>query len=610
MGFASLFLLNRTSESGMSATLTEQQKKQIAQAEEILFSGPEKEGFAKDLFFGRFRVDSVIPYPELSADSKQAGDEKVAEVKQFCLDHIDPAQIDRDARIPDSVIRGLGGIGVLGMTVGRQFGGLGMSQFNYCRVMEVIGGHCGSTAVFVNAHHSIGLRALELFGTEAQKEYMRPLMTGEKIAAFALTEPHAGSDAGNVRTRATPTDDGRAFLVSGEKRWITNGGIADVLTLMARTPDPSDPDGKITAFVVTPDMPGFKVVEERMEKTGIRGTATGRLQFTDMRVPKENILGSLGKGLRMALTVLDYGRTTFGASCTGAAKFCLERMVHRANNRRQFGKTLGDFELVKKKIAEAAADIYAMESATYHTAALIDSGAEDYMIETAMIKVFASDQLWRITNDCLQVWGGAGFFTDQPFERLMRDARLNMIGEGANDVLRCFIAAVGLRHLGMDMLKLTKKPWNAYKLLKTPPPIPIKHEHLRFHARHLAKQIARFAWACEMSLVKYGQQIIDQQNVQARIGDIATELFMSSCVYSRLNNLLLNGTIPDSVKKHEISTGMYYLRLAEIRNETRFQELRVNLDNDANEVANQWLRRSFDHDWVLKPKVEKNPEAP
>jgi hypothetical protein len=162
----------------------------------------------------------------------------------------------------------------------------------------------------------------------------------------------------------------------------------------------------------------------------------------------------------------------------------------------------------------------------------------------------------------------------------------------------------------MDMLKLTKKPWNAYKLLKTPPPIPIKHEHLRFHARHLSKQIARFAWACEMSLVKYGQQIIDQQNVQARIGDIATELFMSSCVYSRLNNLLLNGTIPDSAKKHEISTGMYYLRLAEIRNETRFQELRANLDNDANEVANQWLQRSFDHDWVLKPKVEKNPEAP
>ncbi len=594
----------------MAATLTDQQKKQIAQAEEILFSGPEKEGFAKDLFFGRFRADSILPYPELVGEAKAAGDAKVAEVKKFCRDQIDPVQIDREARIPDSVIRGLGKLGVLGMTVGREVGGLGMSQFNYCRVMEVIGGHCGSTAVFVNAHHSIGLRALELFGTKEQKEYLRPLMTGEKIAAFALTEPQAGSDAGNVRTRAEPVDNGAAYVINGEKRWITNGGIADVLTLMARTPDPADPDGKITAFVVTPDLPGFEVVEQRMEKTGIRGTATGRLRFRNMRVPKENILGSLGKGLRMALTVLDFGRTTFGASCTGAAKFCLERMVHRANHRRQFGKTLGEFELVRKKIAEAAADIYAMESATYHTAALIDSGAEDYMIETAMIKVFASEQLWRITNDCLQVWGGAGFFTDQPFERLMRDARLNMIGEGANEVLRCFIAAVGLRHLGMDMLKLTKKPWNAYKLLKTPPPIPVQHEHLRFAARHLAKQISRFAWACEMALVKYGQQIIDQQFVQARLGDIATEIFMASCVYSRLDNLLLNGTIPDSAKRHEEATGLYYLRLAEARNEDRFRELKVNLDKQVNEVADYWLRRNYDKDWVLKPKVEVDPEAP
>ncbi|MEZ6094999.1 MAG: acyl-CoA dehydrogenase family protein [Pirellulaceae bacterium] len=591
----------------MSSALSDLQKKQIAEAEELLFSGPEKEGFVKDMFFGKFRTETIFPYPELPAESQRVGDEQVERVKQFCRDHIDPDKIDREALIPDSVIRGLGELGVLGMNVSSHFGGMGMSQYNYCRVMEIIGGHCASTAVFVNAHHSIGLRAIELFGTEKQKEFLRPLMTGEKIAAFALTEPQAGSDASNVRTRAEPTPDGTAYIINGEKRWITNGGIADVLTLMARTPDPSNPDGKITAFIVTPDMPGFEVIEERMEKTGIRGTATGRLKFTNMRVPKENILGELGKGLKMALTVLDYGRTTFGASCTGAAKFCLERMVHRANTRRQFGKTLGDFELVKKKIAEAAADIYAMESATYHTAALIDSGAEDYMVETAMIKVFASDQLWRITNDCLQVWGGAGFFTDQPFERLMRDARLNQIGEGANDVLRSFIAAVGLRHLGMDMLTLTKKPWNAYKLVKTPPSIPVEHEHLRFHARKLGKQIARFAWACEMALIKHGEGIIDKQFVQGRIGDIATELFMASCVYSRLTSVLVNGTISDSDKRHEVLTGMLYLRLAEARNEARFLELKANVDKDVVDVADQWLRGPFKN-WVLPPAREVNPE--
>jgi len=595
----------------MSGTMTELQKKQIAQAEELLFEGPEKEGFAKDLYFGKFRTESVMPYPEQSPQSAAVGDEMVEKVKDFCREHIDASQIDRDALIPDQVIRGLGDIGVLGMTVSKKFGGRGMSQFNYCRVMEIIGGHCGSTAVFVNAHHSIGLRALEMFGTDAQREkWMMPLASGEKIAAFALTEPHAGSDASNVRTRAEPAPDGNGWIINGDKRWITNGGIADVLTVMARTPDPSDPDGKISAFLVTPDMPGFEVVEQRMEKTGIRGTATGRLRFKNMRVPKENLFGELGKGLKMALTVLDFGRTTFGASCTGAAKFCLERMVHRANTRRQFGKTLGEFQLVKQKIAEAAADTYAMESATFHTAALIDSGAEDYMVETAMIKVFASDQLWRITNDCLQVWGGAGFFTDQPFERLMRDARLNQIGEGANDVLRCFIAAVGLRHVGKDLEILLKKPWQAWKMIRRKPEIPVRHEHLRFHSRSLAKQISKFAWAVEMALIKYRQQIIDQQYVQARLGDIATELFMASCVYSRVTGVLMNGTIPDPVKNHEVNTGMLYMRLAEQRNDDRFAALKVNLDQDIVKVADGWLKTRF-NDWVITPDDQgRTPEDP
>src|SRR6185369_13916371 len=209
--------------------------------------------------------------------------------------------------------------------------GRGMSQQTYCRLMEVIGGRCAATAVFVNAHHSIGLRGLELFGTPEQKQkWMRPLVSGEKLAAFALTEPEAGSDAANVRTTALPTGDGRGYTLNGQKRYITNGGIAQVLTVMARTPDPHEPDGKVTAFLVTPDMPGFEVVEARMPKCGIRGTATARLAFHDMYVPRENILGKKGKGLKLALTVLDFGRTTFGASCTGAAKFCLQKAVEHA----------------------------------------------------------------------------------------------------------------------------------------------------------------------------------------------------------------------------------------------------------------------------------------
>ena len=349
----------------MTMSASELQQKQIEQAEELLFSGPQEAGFAKELYFGRFRSESILPYPVVSADERARGDEAVATVSAFCQEHIDPGRIDREADIPPALIRGLGDIGVLGMTVSADHGGHALSQQSYCRVMEIIGGHCAATAVFVNAHHSIGLRALELFGTEAQqKRWMRPLAAGEQIAAFALTEPEAGSDASNVQTRAEPTSDGSGFTLNGEKQYITNAAIAQVLTVMARTPDDRDPDGKITAFLVTPDMPGFEVVEARMEKCGIRGTATGRLAFHDMFVPRENVLGEIGKGLKLALTVLDFGRTTFGASCTGAAKFCVAKAVERASTRRQFGRTLGGFELVKQKIANAAADTFAMESAT------------------------------------------------------------------------------------------------------------------------------------------------------------------------------------------------------------------------------------------------------
>ncbi len=574
----------------MSVAETELRRKQIEQAEELLFSGPQKAGFAKDLFFGRFRSESIFPYPALPPELESATREAVNEVRAYCRDHIDAPRIDRESRIPDEVVRGLGQIGVLGMCVSPQYGGRGFSQQQYCRIMEVIGAHCGGTTVFVNAHHSIGVRAIELFGTKEQKErWLPPCCTGETLAAFALTEVEAGSDAANVRTTATPTPDGRGYTLNGGKRYITNGAIAGMLTVMARTPDPKDSDGKVTAFIVTPDLPGFEVLEERMDKVGIRGTATGRLAFNNMFVPKENILGQLGKGLRLALTVLDFGRTTFGASCTGSAKFCVQEAVRYANERKQFGQTLAQFELVREKIALAAAECYAMESATYHTAALIDTGAEDYMLETSMIKLFASDSLWRIVNDTLQIHGGAGFFTDRPWERMMRDARLNLIGEGANDVLRCFNCMVGLRNVGKDLQDILKKPWRAVTLWKTAPAIPVRHSILQSPAGTLSKQIARFARACTSALIKYRESIIDHEFVQGRIGDLSTELFHMSCVYARLTGLLSNDKIDDATRQRELQTGLCYLRIAARRNAQRFAALKSNDDDELNRTAGAWL---------------------
>ena len=318
-----------------------QREKQMREAEDLLAAMPQKMGVAKAMFEGRFVADWVFPYPQIPASQRTEVEQAVRELERFCDEHLDPAKIDREADIPREVIDGIAGLGVLGMTAPTRFGGRGFSQMGYCRLLEVIGARCSSTAIFVNAHHSIGMRALLLFGTDQQKQWWLPdLVSGRKLAAFALTEPEAGSDAGNVQTMATPTADGKGFVLNGEKRYITNGAIAGLLTVMARTPVEGKDGTAVTAFVVTPDMPGFEVVEARMEKLGVRGSATARLAFHDMFVPRENILGPPGKGLKVALTVLDFGRTTFGACCTGAAKTSLRLATEHARTRKQFGRRL------------------------------------------------------------------------------------------------------------------------------------------------------------------------------------------------------------------------------------------------------------------------------
>src|SRR5437868_14172754 len=433
-----------------------QREKEIKQAEELFLGGPEVLGFTKGLFLGRFVSDWVMPYPRMPAAQQTELDQTMIELRKMLDSELDPTEVDRNADIPRNVIDGLGRVGVLGMTAPKEFGGHGFSQQANCRVLEEIGSRCASTSVFVNAHHSIGIRALLLFGNREQKaKWLPKLVTGEWLGAFALTEKQAGSDAANVQMRATPSEDGSHYVLNGEKRYITNASIAQVLTVMARTPVPGKP-GKdaITAFLVTPDMPGFTMLQPRMEKMGIRGTATGRFALRDVRVPTENILGPLGKGLRVALTVLDFGRTTFGACCTGAAKTCLRMAVDHVNTRKQFNKTLSNFHLVQKKIANIAANAYAMEAMTTATASFIDRGLEDYMLETAMLKVFTTERLWDIIYETFQVHGGAAYFTNLPLERMVRDARINQIGEGANEVLTSFIALVGMRAPGLQFKEI------------------------------------------------------------------------------------------------------------------------------------------------------------
>jgi acyl-CoA dehydrogenase family member 9 len=530
--------------------LEAQRQKEIQQAEELLFAGPQALGFAKGLFQGHFVSDWVMPYPRMSAAEQSELDKTLSELRQFLDEDLDPAEIDRQADIPRKVIDGLGRVGVLGATAPAEYGGRGLTQMANCKLLEEIGRRCASTSVFVNAHHSIGIRALLLFGTHEQNQKWLPkLVTGEQLGAFALTEKEAGSDAANVQMTATPSEDGSHFILNGEKRYITNAAIAQVLTVMARTPVPGK-EGKtaITAFLVTPDMPGFEIVEARMPKMGIRGTATGRFAMRNVEVPKENILGPPGKGLKVALTVLDFGRTTFGACCTGAAKTCLRLALEHANTRKQFNKTLGEFDLVKKKIARMAADAYAMEAMTTITASLIDRGLEDYMLETAMLKVFTTERLWEVINDAFQIHGGSAYFVDLPLERMLRDARINQIGEGSNEVLTSFIALVGMRGPGMEfkeiydtMLKPSRdrvsKAWtagmNRLGAAMRVPDVPVRSEQLRAPARQLARLIWRFNFAVNRALITYREPILEMQLVQERIAGAAMDLFASTCVLSR-----------------------------------------------------------------------------
>jgi len=523
-------------------------EKQVRQAEELLGPGKQHQSVAKELFAGRFESRIIFPYPQLSPEELPKVDAAVRQLIAFCDEHLDPTAIDRQADIPRHVIDGLSQLGVLGMTAPESAGGRGFSQLGYCKILEELGSRCSATSIFVNAHHSIGMRGLLLFGTAEQKERWLPdLIAGRKIAAFALTEPQAGSDAANVQTTAKLSEDGSHYILSGEKRYITNGAISDVLTVMARTAVPGRTETAVTAFLVTPDMPGFRVVEPRMEKLGIRGTATAKLAFDNMPVPRENILGPLGKGLKVALTVLDFGRTTFGACCTGTAKTCLRLAREHAEQRTQFGRKLAEFPLVQKKLARMATWTYAMEAMTTVTAGLIDRGLEDYMLETAMLKVYSTEALWTIVNDAFQIHGGAAYFTDKPLERMLRDARINQIGEGANEVLTSFISLVGMRASG-ERLKAVydalQHPFRNVSMLSTfageelsrrfsSPSVPVQLAALMQPAARLSRQIRSFGLVVQRELIRNREEILERQLIQEPITEIAMELFASACVLSR-----------------------------------------------------------------------------
>src|SRR3954469_1979874 len=436
-------------------------QEQLEKVQYLLDAAPHREpGFAKWLFYGRLKLDDVMPYPQPDAEEAKRVDEVIQRLDAFLRAEVDADLIDREERIPQHVIDGLGKLGILGLTVPKEYGGQGFSHTGYCRVLEHLSKHCGSTAVLVGAHQSIGLKAIVLMGTEAQKrEFLPVLARGEKIAAFCLSEPEVGSDAANVQTHARLSDDGTHWILSGQKKFATNAAIAGVMTVMAKctvTDDKGRTRDKVTAFIVTPDLPGFEIVKNNRSKMGIRGSWQAVLKFNDMRVPRDRVLGEVGKGLKVALSVLDYGRCTLSAGCVGGAKKALELSVERARTRKQFGRTIGEFHLVKQKLAHMAETAFAMEALTYLVSGLVDRHAEDTILETAICKLFCSEGSWQVIDDAVQIWGGEGYMREHGLERALRDALINRIVEGTTEVMTAFVALIGMKGVGEEFEQILR----------------------------------------------------------------------------------------------------------------------------------------------------------
>ena len=522
--------------------------------------------FVGDLFMGKLNMDSIFPFPRQSNEDKKAGDDIIAKLKPFLEKELDADEVDRTGDIPQKVIDGFKKMGLFGIKIPKEYGGLGLGQYNYGRIIELISSHCGSTAVFLSAHQSIGVpQPLKMFGTDEQKKKYLPRLAGGEISAFALTEPGVGSDPSKMTTTATPTKDGKHFLINGEKLWISNGPIADILVVMARTPTEDAAKTKITAFIVEKDMPGF-TVKHRCRFLGLNGLSNGLLGFKDVKVPRENIIMGEGKGLKLALMTLNTGRLTLPAGSAGVAKQCLAIIRKWANERHQWGAPIGKHEAVAEKIAAITADTFAIEAIAWLTSAMADAGKADIRLEAAMAKLFTTERLWSIIDETLQVRGGRGYETADslkgrgedpaPVERMARDARINTIIEGTTDIMHLFIAREALDpHMKiaklspltgkMDMVSAMKYYITWYpKLWFVRNSIPERHDlsgQLYGHMKYVERNSRRLARTLFHAMAMYQAKLEKKQRVLGRIVDMGTELFAMTAVISRAQMLYDQG---------------------------------------------------------------------
>jgi acyl-CoA dehydrogenase family protein 9 len=527
--------------------------------------------FMRSLCMGEIEEEIVFPFPEPSAAEAETLHAVFGTVASMLGPRAkDFAAWDRAGEMPRAFIEELKAAGLFSMVIPEEHGGMGFGSTAYSRALQEIGKYDGSVAVTIGAHSSIGLRGLLLFGTEDQRRrYYPKLATGEMIAAFCLTEPSAGSDAASIKT--TAVRDGDGWILNGEKIWITNGGIADFFTVFAKTS--MEGRGHITAFIVTRDMKGVSTGPHE-DKMGLRASSTTTVVLEDVHVPAANVLGEVGMGFKVAMKILNGGRTGLGGGSVGGMKRLIELATQQARDRSQFGRPIASFGLVQQKLGQMVIDCYASESVVNLVAGLVDRGYQDTAVEAAISKVMSTEAIFRTADEALQIAGGGGYMRELPYERILRDCRINRIFEGTNEILRLFIALTAmndvsqeLKEVGAGLKGIFDDPIKGFGPLseyakrraslatgirRTKAHWTLLHESLAKEAAMFEEATTALAVAADRLLRKHGKRIIEEQLPTRRLADVLIDLFALAAVLSRVSSAIDRDGPEKAAREREI----------------------------------------------------------
>src|SRR3954467_4831859 len=520
--------------------------------------------FSKSLFLGEIHEEIVFPYPKPDQDEQDRIRKLVKETREFGESY-DQRAVEEERWIGDDKIAELGERGLTGLYVPTKYGGAGLTQTGYCRVSEEFAQIDATLSVIMGVHQSIGMKGIVLYGSDEQKERFLPdLASGRKLAAFALTEPNAGSDAYHVESRAVKQPDG-SWKLNGHKRYIGNGSKAGVLVTFARAE--VDGEDRHIALILEPDMDGFEV-GDRYDTMGLRANDLRQLHYNDIRVPPENVLGEPGEGFRIAMHILNNGRLSLGTGSVGCSKWLLDRIIEHVRERERFGRPIGDFELVQEKIGWMVAFTFGLESMAYMTTGLVDADVPDYSLESAICKVAGTEFMWYAANRALQLKGGEGYMRDQLFEKMLRDIRIFPIFEGANDVMRAFVALSGMKPLGEKLKELgdvgLRDAIGSIGVLADyvtdriqrelrPDQVTMAHEELSSLAEPIGDQVKRLRDVAERQLREHKGGIALKQFVQKRLSDAVSDIYGQVATLSRVSAIFAEQGVEPSGQERFIA---------------------------------------------------------